>query len=88
MHVEQLLWTQSGGWNPKDLKQSKPDLILYFGSRQSLASGAPFNQLKAMSPAALIVGCTTGGHMLDHDIVDDEVTGVAVRFTSVRLISE
>jgi hypothetical protein len=72
------------------LKQAEPDLILYFGSRTALASGAAFAQLQAACPAAMILGCSTGGQIHEHDTVDDEITGVAIRFdaTRIRLVSE
>ena len=36
------------------------------------------------------MGCTTGGQIHEHDAVDDEITGVAIRFdeTKIRLVSE
>lgn len=90
MHADKLSWTQSGGWNPSNPARNKPDLILYFGSRQSLASGEAFDQLRARCPDAMIAGCTTGGQILNHDIVDDEVSGVAMHFetTKIRLSCE
>ncbi len=89
MHVEILSWERSGGWDTQALAQTRPDLILYFGARQSLASGAPFNQLKALCPEASIVGCSTGGQILENDVVDN-IAGVAMRFdaTKTRLAYE
>jgi hypothetical protein len=38
----------------------------------------------------MVLGCTTGGQIHEHDAVDDEITGVAIRFneTKIRLVSE
>jgi hypothetical protein len=90
MHVERLLWLLPDGGELARLKQAAPDLIIYFGSRAALASGAAFDGLKAACPAAMILGCTTGGQIHEHDAVDDEITGVAIRFdqTRIRLVSE
>jgi hypothetical protein len=90
MHVERLLWLLPDGGVLAKLKQAEPDLIIYFGSRASLASGAAFEQLKATCPGAMVLGCTTGGQIHEHDAVDDEITGVAIRFdeTKIRLVSE
>jgi hypothetical protein len=90
MHVERLLWLLPDCGVLAKLKQAEPDLIIYFGSRASLASGAAFEQLKATCPGAMVLGCTTGGQIHEHDAVDDEITGVAIRFdeTKIRLVSE
>ena len=90
MHVERLSWLLPDCGELAKLKQAEPDLIIYFGSRTSLASGAAFEQLKATCPGAMVLGCTTGGQIHEHDAVDDEITGVAIRFdeTRIRLVSE
>ena len=90
MHVERLSWLFPDCGELAKLKQAEPDLIIYFGSRTSLASGAAFEQLKATCPGAMVLGCTTGGQIHEHDAVDDEITGVAIRFdeTRIRLVSE
>src|SRR5438270_9422526 len=89
MRVERLSWTVTESSELNKLKQTEPDLIIYFGSRASLESGAAFEQIKAMCPDAMILGCTTGGQIHEHDAVDDEITGVAIRFedTKIRLAS-
>jgi hypothetical protein len=90
MRVERLSWLLPDCGELAKLKHAEPDLIIYFGSRASLASGAAFEQLKATCPGAMILGCTTGGQIHEHDAVDDEITGVAIRFdeTKIRLVSE
>ena len=90
MRVERLSLARPDSSELNKLKQLEPDLVIYFGSRASLASGAAFEQLKAMCPDAKILGCTTGGQIHQHDAVDDEITGVAIRFeqTKIGLVSE
>ncbi len=90
MNVERLSWTTPDSSGLNKLSHVRPDVIFYFGSREALASGTAFGQLKAMCPDAIILGCTTGGQIHDHDMVDDEIAGVAIRFadTKVRLVSE
>jgi hypothetical protein len=90
MHVERLSWLVPDCGELARLQQAEPDLIIYFGSRTALASGAAFAQLQAACPAAMILGCSTGGQIHEHDTVDDEITGVAIRFdaTRIRLVSE
>jgi hypothetical protein len=38
----------------------------------------------------MVLGCTTGGQIHEHDAVDDEIAGIAIRFdqTKIRLVSE
>src|ERR1700732_897341 len=90
MHVERLLWLLPDCGELAKLKQAEPDLVIYFGSRAALASGEVFEKLEAACPGAMVLGCTTGGQIHDHDAVDDEITGVAIRFdeTRIRLVSE
>jgi len=90
MHVERLSWPLPDCGELAKLKQAEPDLIIYFGPRAALASGAVFEQLKATYPGAMVLGCSTGGQIHEHDTVDDEITGVAIRFdaTRIRLVSE
>ena len=90
MRVERLSWLLPDCGELSKLKQAEPDLIIYFGSRTSLASGAAYKQLKAACPGAMVLGCTTGGQIDEHDAVDDEIAGIAIRFdeTKIRLVSE
>ena len=90
MQVERLSWLLPDCGELAKLKQAEPDLIIYFGSRTALASGAAFEQLRSTCPGAMVLGCTTGGQIHEHDAVDDEITGVAIRFdeTKIRLVSE
>ena len=90
MHVEKLSWTRAGVGQLDHLQQAKPDLVFYFGPRSMLATGAAFEQIKAACRDAVVVGCSTGGQIHAHDTVDDEITGVAIRFdrTKVRVVHE
>jgi hypothetical protein len=90
MRVERLSWLLPDCRELSKLKQAEPDLVIYFGSRAALASGVAFEQLRATCPRAMILGCTTGGQIHEHDAVDDEMAGIAIRFdeTKIRLVSE
>lgn len=84
MQVEQVSWTTSKIGRPRDTRPGS-ELVLYFGSRQLLASGETFKHLRKQYPQALIVGCTSGGQIHAHDVVDDEVIAVAMRFDSTQV---
>ncbi len=87
MRVEQFFWNEASGWNTS---ASEADLILYFGTREALANGARFEELRKGFPDAHIVGCTTGGQIRNNDVSDDEIAAVALKFdaTTIRLACE
>lgn len=85
MRILPLSWTAPMGWQPDTLAGEAPDLVLYFGSRQSLAESAPFDALKALCPNAHIMCCSTGGQIHNNEIVDDKISGVALKFDATRL---
>jgi hypothetical protein len=87
MRVERLSWLLPDCGELSKLKQAEPDLIIYFGSRTSLASGAAYEQLNAACPGAMVLGCTTGGQIHEHDAVDDEIAGIAIRFDQPKFAS-
>jgi hypothetical protein len=66
------------------------DLVMYFGLREALEDGRLFAALRALYPDAAIVGCSTGGQILDDDVTDDVATAVAMQFeaTQVKLSVE
>lgn len=85
MHILPLSWTASTGWQPDALMHDAPDLVLYFGSRQSLAESASFEALKALCPQAHILCCSTGGQIEGGHIVDDKISGIALKFNATKL---
>ena len=90
MYVQQLSWQDRAGWRGGDINPGRADIALYFGTRQALASGSRYGELRAMFPGAHIVGCSTGGQILGNDISDDRIAAMAVRFsaTKVRLAGQ
>jgi len=76
MRIERLPSPQFDGWNPKTLTQLRPDMMSYFSSRRSPASEALFDQFKATRPGTFIGGGAKRGRIPDHQIVDDDATGV------------
>ena len=85
MHSHQISWTQRNGWTPLDARGDEISLVFYFGARQALASGERYDELRAMFPAAHILGCSTGGQISNNDISDDEIVAAAISFASTRL---
>ena len=83
MRSQRIVWNEQAGWMPK--QPGKASLVFYFGTRQALACGARYAELRAMFPAALVVGCSTGGQINGNDISDDEIVAAAIEFGATKL---
>jgi hypothetical protein len=68
-----------------DIPSIEYDLILFFGSRDALASNDAFDAFKASFPNAIIVGCSGGGQIYGSGIVDKGFTGLALKFESTKI---
>lgn len=84
MYSAPLTWNQSNGWQMKEIGKENPDLVLYFGSRDMLADGARYQELRANFPKACLMGCTTGGQ-IHGDELDDELSAIALRFDATKI---
>jgi hypothetical protein len=78
-------WRKDTGWRPSPGDAIKADLVLYFGSRETLADAARHHELKALYPEAILLGCSTGGQIDGDDIDDAGLSGLAVSFSHTRL---
>ena len=88
MHTHELSWSPASGWIG-DSSSTDAALLLYFGTRQALACGARYGELRGMFPRAHLLGCSTGGQIRNDDVTDD-VAAAALCFdsTKVRLACE
>ena len=85
MHSQQITWNARAGWTPVKAQPETVSLVFYFGTREMLASGARYNELRQMFPLAHILGCSTGGQINNNDVSDDEIVAAAIGFDSTRL---
>jgi hypothetical protein len=85
MRVAQLSWTENAGWTADSGDRANADLVFFFGTRLALACGARYRELRAMFPAAHILGCSTGGQINNADVSDDEIAAAAIRFDATKL---
>ncbi len=83
MRVTELSWTEGHGW--RGAAVTAADLVLYFGTREALSNGERYRELRAMFPAAHILGCSTGGQIRNDDISDDEIATAAIRFAATKI---
>jgi hypothetical protein len=85
MRSQRIVWNHRTGWTPKQFEPGESSLVFYFGTRQALACGARYDELRAMFPSAHILGCSTGGQIDNNDISDDEIVAAAIGFDATRL---
>jgi hypothetical protein len=87
--------TASLSWNVIDRWQSRktqfaPNLVLYFGSRETLSDSGRFRELREMFPDACLMGCSTDGQICGDEMIESGVNAIAVRFdaTTIRTAIE
>jgi hypothetical protein len=85
MRANQLFWSKTKGWSDPSAAASDAGLVLYFGSRQTLTLDDPYTALRELFPDAHILGCSTGGHVVDDDVSDEGLTALALRFETTAL---
>jgi len=88
MQVHQWSWSDAKGWEGGAAENA--DLVLFFGSRPALQGRSRYQQMRERFPKAHILGCSSGGQILNDDVTDDEIAGAALSFerTKLRLASE
>lgn len=93
MLVEKRRWKATEGWqlvrSPKT-GMRPPQLVLVFGGIGALGEATPARDLRALYPAATVVGCSTAGEICSTEVTDDTIVAVAVHFehTTLRLACE
>jgi hypothetical protein len=85
MYSQQITWNLQAGWSPVATEPEKVALVFYFGTREVLACGRRYHELREMFPAAHILGCSTGGQINNSDVNDDGIVAAAIRFDSTKL---
>lgn len=85
MHASQLYWTDVTGWVTDREPPRSADLVLYFGSRAMLSNARHHDALRGRFPDARLLGCSTGGQMVDGDVNDERLSALALDFERTRL---
>jgi hypothetical protein len=85
MRVNEFSWSEAGAWSGDRKDRDGANLVLYFGARRALADKARYDELRAIFPKAHLLGCSTGGQIQNDDVVDDEITALAITFEQTRL---
>jgi len=84
MQVEQLLWTKEKGWSAKPAL-TEANLVIYFGGYDVLSQKNCYQELKSFYPNAHILGCSTGGEILEAQVLDNSVVVAAMHFSKTTL---
>jgi hypothetical protein len=89
MDTASLSWSAIDGWQSQH-NQLVPDLVLYFGGRETLTDGGRYRELREMFPDACVMGCSTGGQICSDEILESGVNAIAIRFdaTTIRTAVE
>ena len=85
MKVEQKTWRRSTGWSEPSGQLQNADLVIYFGGQGTLNSGDRYNEIKTFYPNACLIGCSTGGEVLNDEVLDDVVVVAAVSFDQTAI---
>jgi hypothetical protein len=85
VYSQQLNWNSQTGWRPVADQGEKVALVFYFGTREVLACGKRYHELREMFPSAHILGCSTGGQIDNSDVSDDGIIAAVIRFDSTKL---
>lgn len=82
MHVSQMIWTHEKGWSFLGLEPDFKDhhLIVYFSSRDILESEPIYEDLRKIFPKAHILGCSSGGEILNDQILDGSTVATVIKF--------
>jgi len=82
MKTEQNVWTQKTGWQPSapGTLGKSAQLVLAFGSNDTLKQSPLLKELAGVYPNASFVGCSTAGEICGTTVYDDSLTTVAVHF--------
>jgi hypothetical protein len=89
MVIEQVRWTQAGGWDPHAPGRMgvAPQFVLVFGREATLRSGSPLDDVRRAYPAGRIFGCSTAGEICDTRVADETLVATAVHFEHARVES-
>ena len=89
LKIEQASWSPAAGWSRSPGELAQADLVLVFAGGAALRHDAPFADLQAAYPEAILFGCSTAGEIVDTFVQDDSMVATALEFesTTVRYAS-
>lgn len=84
MKIEQRIFTEKSGWVQKTAANTGKNAhsVLLFGAAASIKKPEVFDEIRALYPDALIVGCSTAGEIHGTRVLDNSLIATAVQFDS------
>lgn len=84
MIYEQLRW--SGRWSTTGgSRLDDASLVLYFGGNNTINSGERYCELRDRFSDAIIVGCSSGGEIINDQSLEGSVVAFAIKFRTTRV---
>lgn len=80
MKSQSVTWSAENGLSVEGPAETAAQLVVYFGSRDMLTEPLFLAELRALYPAATMMGCSSGGQIVGGDVADDVLSAVALRF--------
>ncbi|KAF2339546.1 MULTISPECIES: FIST signal transduction protein [Flavobacterium] len=72
-------------FNNDSLDFADCDLVLGFGSRDLLADGKIFTQLRKRFPSSELVLCSSAGEIYGNEVLDNTISLTAIKFSSTQI---
>jgi hypothetical protein len=85
MRASLLFWNGASKWSDGPEALNQADLVFYFGSRRMLGKEGLYEDLRQRFPGAHILGCSTGGQIIECDVSDDAACALALGFSHTEL---
>ena len=88
MELETFSYKKGEGWSTKKFPEldSPQTLVIAFAAPEYLQNQAPLQQLLAAYPQATVVGCSTGGEIIQTAIEDSTIAVAVIKFKATKLI--
>lgn len=86
MRVTQTTWTETNGWRAELLSPSPlgAQVVFVFGARVLLSRPDLLAEIRARSPSAILMGCSTAGEIAGSCVQDNSIVATAVEFERTR----
>lgn len=92
MKISTFQFTDTSNWvfDDTNLNKDKAQLVLAFGARPLLEKGEHFHTLRKHFQNAEIVMASTSGEIVGTEIVDDTISGIAIKLekTSIKVVCQ
>lgn len=87
MKIEQTTWIQAQGWTPPPTGTltEGAQLVLAFGSPDTIRNPGLVDEIRRFYPQAIILGCSSSGEICGPHVLENSFTVTAIQFDSTLL---